>query len=365
MSGDVDTERGTAGSVAASPEPIASLNEQLRRFNLRVHQPGDPPLMTPEPVSTVQPYLWRWADLEGAAREVAAAVSLEAGGDRRTLRLVNPGLPYGTTHTLWAAVQQVLPGEVATAHRHTPAALRFIIQGQGAATTVEGERYPMCPGDMLLTPSWTWHDHENTGKERMIWLDGLDIPLVRALHAVFFEPYSAPKQPVGPWPEDSFRRFGAGSLRPLGSRLAGRASPLLVYPWARTLEALEALAGTAPDPHEDVALEYQNPLSGGSALPTIGLAIQLLRPGVQTRAHRHTSSTVYHVVRGEGFTVIDGTRYDWTERDFFVVPPWAWHEHANVSSREAAILFQMNDMPTMEALGLYRAEAYAANGGHQ
>lgn len=336
---------------------ITDLATELQRYHLRVRQEGDPPLMTREPTTTVQPHVWRWRDVYELGKRVAETVSLEPGDDRRTLRLVNPGLPYGATHTLWAAVQEVLPGEVATAHRHTASAIRFIIQGQGAATTVQGEHYPMRIGDVLLTPSWTWHDHENTGSEPMLWLDGLDIPLVRALHAVFFEPYRAPKQPLAEWPENSFRRYSAGSLRPLrAAQPAWNASPLLVYPWQRTLESLEALAGTEPDPFDDVALEYQNPLTGGSAMPTIGLAMQMLRPGVETRPHRHTSSSVHHVVRGEGATIIDNTRYDWSERDFFVVPPWTWHAHVNASSHAPAIIFQFNDLPVMHALGLYREE---------
>lgn len=333
------------------------LQEALERAHVRVHQPTDRPLMTAEPETTVEPYLWRWQDLRPLLQRVLETVPLEAGGERRTLRLVNPGLPYGTTHTLWASIQQILPGEIATAHRHTPAAFRFIIQGSGATTTVEGERYPMAPSDLLLTPSWTWHDHQHNGTEPMIWLDGLDIPLVRAMHAVFFEPYSQPQQPVAEWPEDSLRRFGAGGLRPPGVRARDRWSPLLVYRWERTREALDDLARTKADPFDDVVLEYQNPLTGGPALPTIGLQIQLLRPGIHTQAHRHTSSTVYHVVQGAGYSRIGGARYDWAERDFLVVPPWTWHEHANISSKEPAILFQMNDIPVMAALDLYREEA--------
>jgi gentisate 1,2-dioxygenase len=337
---------------------ITDLATDLERAHLRVRQADDPPLMTHEPTTTVQPHVWRWRDVYELGKRVAETVALEPGDDRRTLRLVNPGLPYGATHTLWAAVQEVLPGEVATAHRHTVSAIRFIIQGQGGATTVEGEHYPMRVGDVLLTPSWTWHDHENTGTEPMIWLDGLDIPLVRALHAVFFEPYGEPKQPLAEHPDESFRRFSSGTLRPMrGSRPGWNASPLLVYPWQRTLEALETLAGSDnTDPFDDVALEYQNPATGGPAMPTIDLAMQMLRPGVQTRAHRHTSSSVHHVVRGEGATIIEGQRYEWSERDFFVIPPWAWHAHINASAHEPAIVFQMNDVPVMQMVGLYREE---------
>jgi gentisate 1,2-dioxygenase len=196
----------------------------------------------------------------------------------------------------------------------------------------------------------------------MVWLDGLDIPLARALHAVFFQPYPADQQQSSRPDDESLYQYGAAGLRPVGAPHGGRASALAVYKWDRTVAALKGLAATGPyDPYDDVAFEYRDPATGVPALPTIGLGIQMLRPGVRTRAHRHTSSTVYHVVRGAGTTLVNGTAYDWGERDFFVVPPWAWHEHVNRSASEPAILFQMNDQPTMRALDLYREEGRADN----
>jgi gentisate 1,2-dioxygenase len=283
---------------------------------------------------------------------VAAGVTLEPGGDRRTIRLTNPGLSYGTTHTLTAAIQQVLPGELATAHRHTPTAFRFIIDAKGVSTTVDGERYPMEAGDVLLTPNWCWHDHQNDGTETAVWLDGLDVPLVKLMNAMFFEPYPHDRQPVQDPPDGASRQFSAPGLVPPRTP-----APFLpVYKWAATLAALHALAAATADPFDDVILEYRNPATGGPALQTIGLAMQLFRPGVHTRAHRHSHSTIYHVVRGRGATTINGTPFSWAERDFMVVPPWAWHEHSNGSSMDEAILFQMNDMPAMKALGLFREQ---------
>ena len=329
-----------------------NLNRELARQHLAVYQPDDPPLLTAEPVTAVQPYRWKWADLQPLLEQVAAGVSLDPGGNRRTLRLVNPGLPYGTTHTLWGGIQQVLPGEVAIAHRHTPSAFRFIIQGQGASTTVDGERYRMEPGDLLLTPNWCWHDHQNDGNETALWLDGLDIPLVRAMNAMFFEPYAEDRQPVHGPPDSGTHKISAPGLLP------PRSAPtfLPIYKWSATLNALHALASTEPDPFDDALLEYRNPVSGEPALRTIGLAIQLLQPGARTSLHRHSSSTVYHVVRGSGASVVNGTTFEWSERDFVVVPPWAWHSHQNTSSSDEAILFQMNDVPAMQALGLYREQ---------
>ena len=177
---------------------------------------------------------------------------------------------------------------------------------------------------------------------------------------MFFQPYTADQQ-VSLRPEnESLAQFGTAGLRPIGVPHGGPPSALAVYKWDRTLAALEALAATGPhDPYDDVAFEYCDPLTGRPALPTIGLGIQMLRPGVDTAAHRHTSSTVYHVVRGEGTTIVNGTPHRWGARDFLVVPPWAWHEHVNASAQQPAIVFQMNDQPTMRALDLYREEGRA------
>ncbi len=345
------------------PSPSA-LNAKLAEFNIRVHHPDDGPTITREPQSTMRPILWRRDDLVRLLHLVGTAVGMEAGGYRRTLRLTNPGLPYGTTPTFWGSIQHILPGEVATAHRHSPHAFRFIMKGSGASTTVDGEHYPMNKGDIVLTPAWTWHDHQHHGTEPMTWLDGLDISLVRSVHASFFEPYTQSQQPSASIPDRSLREFGSGIMRPMnGPPLRRNASPLLVYPWARAEQALRDFSATEPDPFDDFVLEYQNPTTGGPALSTLGLALQWLRPGMRGRTHRHTGSVLYHVVRGEGSTIIANECFDWGEGDFVALPPWSWHAHTNRSETDEAILFQVNDFPAMTALGLYREEARLA--GHQ
>ena len=138
---------------------------------------------------------------------------------------------------------------------------------------------------------------------------------------------------------------------------SGGPSPVLAYTWSRAQEALSQAAGLDPDPFDDTLLEYQNPLTGGPALPTIGTAIQTLRPGAKCKPHRHTGSVVYYVVRGQGTTVIDGQRFDWSKGDFLALPPWAVHAHQNRSDKADAVLFQVNDIPVLKSLGLYREEA--------
>lgn len=343
--------------VMSDASERAAIEAELRSHNIVVAQPNDPPLFTSTPNSAMQPWHWKAADLARLLDLIGSRLKLEAGGMRRTLRLANPGLPYGTTPTLWCSIQYIHPGEVATSHRHAANALRFVMQGSGTETTVDGEAYMMHQGDLVLTPSWTWHDHENLSPAPMVWLDVLDISLVRALHATFFEGHDAPRQPVSPVSDRSFREFGSGIMRPVGARAQKPSSPVLAYSWDRVLAALEAAAVLEPDPHHDILLEYQNPLTGGPAMPTIGTRLQMLRPGIETQPLRHTGSAVYYAVEGEGAMMIEDQCFEWGPGDFIALPAWARHWHANRSSSNRAILFQVNDIVVLQALGLYREQA--------
>jgi gentisate 1,2-dioxygenase len=311
----------------------------------------------------LEPFLWRWSEVEPLVLKSGEVVTPDRDVERRTMRLATPGLNRGTTHTLVAALQLLLPGECAPAHRHTPTAIRWILKGEGAYTTVEGDKCYMEPGDLILTPSWTWHDHANEGTEPMIWLDGLDVPLVGYLQANFYEQFSEHQQPVT-GVGDSIRKYAAGALRPAWEEVQVPYSPLWHYKWDRTYGALKGLSELGSSPFDDVAMEYTDPVTGGAVLRTMACWIQMIRPGVHTKAHRHTSSKVYQVFRGAGSSVIDGQRFDWNEGDFFIVPSWAWHEHANDSGQEA-ILFSIQDIPIMKAAALYREEPYTEHAGHQ
>jgi gentisate 1,2-dioxygenase len=341
-----------------------ALKEDLAKFNCRVHQPDDPPLFSRTPQSASQTVHWRWTDLAPLLDRLGKQLTLEPGGNRRTLRLHNPGLPYGTTHTFWASIQVILPGEIASNHRHTANAFRFIMKGNGATTTVNGERYAMNEGDLVLTPGMTWHDHEYHGKEPMIWLDVLDISLMKSMHATFFEPSEQLQQKVDAVPDSSWRRYGSGLMSPPGCAPGDANNPLLAYPREMAQTALHQAAGLEPDPFEDVVLEYRNPLNGGPVMRTMGMRLQMLRPHTHTRARRHTGSKLYYVVSGQGTTIVNGIPYEWNTGDFLTVQPWAWHEHLNRSNAQA-VLFQVNDIPAMSALGYFFEEALAENGGHQ
>lgn len=316
--------------------------------------------MTSEPVVKSVPHVWRWKDVRPRALRAAELVTAEEA-ERRVLMLVNPGLKpkLGVTATLFAGIQIVLPGEIARTHHHTPAAVRFIIEGEPEKgyTAVSHEKSYMSKGDFLTTPNWAWHDHGNEGTQPVIWLDGLDIPFILSMDAMFFEYYPERTQPIAKQVDDSIRRYGS-NLKPTWERPIGEGvySPVLNYKWRDTRAALHALREDAGSPFDGIVMEYVNPYTGGPNLPTMSSYLQLLRKGERTRAHRHVASTIYHVAEGGGHSVIGGARFDWVEGDTFVVPAWTWHEHAGAGGE--AVLFSCSDRPILRAFGLDREEEH-------
>jgi gentisate 1,2-dioxygenase len=307
-------------------------------------------LMPDEPRPAAKPWLWPWQVVRPLCERAGELVPIERGGERRVLALANPGLgglPFATP-TLWAAFQYLGPGESAPAHRHSPGAIRFVIEGEGAWTTVDGDACDMTPGDLVLTPSWCWHDHKNASDRAMIWFDGLDMPTVIALDAVFFEPHPDASQAVH-GRNVSERVFGGGAAIPSTATHDKPHSPLLVYRWRDVDAALRAELEAGDEPA--ATLRYVNPLDGASALPTLGCAMTRLRPGRATRPVRRAGSSVYVVFRGRGASVIEGERFAWEPGDSFAVPSWAAIEHA---ASEPADLFSIDDRPVFERLGLFR-----------
>jgi gentisate 1,2-dioxygenase len=321
---------------------------------------------TRERPALLQPFLWRWPVIYSCLMESGDVVRLghiDEAAKRRTVQLVNPSLiaQKATTRTLQMSIQLVKACERAECHRHTAAALRFIVEGDGTAyTTVEGEQMFMEPGDLVLTPSWTWHDHFNPGNQHVVWLDVLDSHLTNYLDAAFEENYGeGPAQPV--LKSDGSCRHSMGAIRARRTAVDGR-TLAYTYKWRDTLETLQAAAGSgASDECDGVLLEYTNPLTGGPTMPTIGCWVQSLKPGGATKPHRHTSSTIYHVVQGDGLTILGGKKQagnelKWETKDCFFVPSWQWHHFRNNSRKDPAIIFSVTDRPVLESLGLYREE---------
>ena len=320
------------------------------------------------PKSSSVPVLWRYADLRDHVLKSVELVSPEKAG-RRVIYLNNPGRKEFAAACGWlySGLQVMHAGEEASAHAHSASALRFIMEGRGAYTIVDGHKMTLGANDFVLTPNGTWHEHGvSADGTTCIWQDGLDIPLVNTLEANFYAVHDDMKQAVGYPVDDMTNTWGNPGLRPSGGEWSKPYSPLLKYEWGPTYEALGKYArATDGSPFDGVLMNYVNPLTGGPVMQTIGAAMQMLRPGERTRAHRHTGSFIYQVAKGRGHSVIGGKRFDWQERDIFCVPSWMWHEHANVSDSEDACLFTFNDLPVMQSLGLYREEAYGDNGGQQ
>ena len=321
-----------------------------------------------EPVSESVAVVWRYRDLRDHVLRSIELVTPEAAG-RRVVYLNNPGRTEMSAAVGWiyAGLQAMNPGEVASAHRHSASAIRFIMEGEGAYTIVDGHKMTLAENDFVLTPSGTWHEHgvEATGRT-CIWQDGLDIPFVNAMEANFYEVHPDLRQAVAFEIDDTTRTWGNAGLTPSGGDWTERYSPMFKYEWQPTYEALNRYAEcTEGSPFDGVLMEYVNPVTNGPVMPTLGASMQMLRAGEHTNAHRHTGSFLYHVTKGSGYSIIDGVRYDWSERDIFCVPSWAWHEHANGSGSDDACLFCLSDLPVIRALGLYREQSFGDNAGRQ
>jgi len=316
-------------------------------------------LVTPEPRSPCQPASWRFDDIRSAMMEAGGLITAKEA-ERRVLVLENPGLRGQSriTTSLYAGVQLVLPGEVAPAHRHTQSALRFVLEGSGAYTAVNGERTIMREGDLIITPPMAWHDHGNPSDEPIFWLDGLDIPVVQFLDASFAEHLDVDEQPITRPMGDSDARYGA-NLLPVDHKEGGGSSPVFNYPYGRTRDALERMRRMDGwDTCHGLKMRYASPVTGNHAMATMGTFVQLLPKGFGTAAYRSTDATVFAPIEGHGRSVVslrDGGEHviEWGRRDLFVVPSWHRVRH---EADEDSVLFSFSDRPIQEVLHLFRED---------
>jgi len=310
-------------------------------------------LVTATPVTACRP--WRWAYRQVRPYLLEACDLISTGeAQRRVLVLENPGVPGQSriTGNLFAGLQIIKPGESAPPHRHVASALRFIIEGHDAFTAIHGERTVMAPGDFVITPSWTWHDHGSDSDEVVMWLDGLDMHIVNMCEASFCENYQ------GEYPVT--RPYGASAaevgsnLLPVDYKAPSQTSPILNYPYAVTREALYRLTRIRDaDRWCGYKMNYINPVTGGSAMPTMTTSIQLLPRGFKTQPYRCTSGTVYNVVEGRGTTRCGDWTVEWEPRDVFVIP--SWHRFT-IESTEDAVLFSFSDRIVQEKLDFFREQ---------
>ncbi|MFT5337326.1 MAG: gentisate 1,2-dioxygenase [Luteibaculaceae bacterium] len=316
-----------------------------------------------EPRTSSVPMLWKYDDLRDLVIKSSSLVSPEEAG-RRVVYLVNDNRKDVSAAVGWlyTGLQVTRPGESTSAHKHKASALRFIMEGKGGFTVVDGNRIEFEVNDFVITPNSTWHEHGVAEDGEMcIWQDGLDIPLVNAMEAndyAVHENTQAVISPVNHLPNT----FGNPGLLPANAVWDKPYSPVFKYAWKDVYPALlKAAEVNEDDPYDGIIMRYSNPVTGGHVMQTMGASMQLLRPGFHSKAHQHTGSFVYQCAKGKGYTIINGQRFDWKKRDIFCVPSWAVHEHVNLSDTEDACLFSFNDLPTIEAMGLYQERECSEN----
>jgi gentisate 1,2-dioxygenase len=356
---------GTDARTFESAEHQARLAELYRDFAaagmtpLWLTREGLMPLH-PEPKAV--PHVWRWAELLPLAARSAELVPVGRGGERRAISLGNPGLtgdPY-TTPTLWAAIQYLAPRESAPEHRHSQSAFRFVLDGEGVWTVVDGDPVAMRRGDLLLTPGWQFHGHHNVSDRPMAWLDGLDIPLVAETDQGFFE--FGPDQvrtTATPERSQSERLWGQPGLTPAALAGPRPASPLMAYRWAHTDAALtaqleladEGLPGVLAPGH--AAVRYTNPATGGDALTTMRTEFHRLRAGAASRPPRTSASSVWQVFDGTGSVKLDDAERPLERGDVIAVPAWT---KFSIRAGSQLDVFTFSDAPVFEKLHLLRTE---------
>jgi gentisate 1,2-dioxygenase len=295
-------------------------------------------------------HVWRWETIEPLIDAAVGETNMD-NAERRVLVLHNPALNamgrMGASKSLSVNLQVLMPGERARPHRHTMSALRFVLEGSGAVTVVDGKPCEMARGDMILTPGWTWHEHVHEGDTRMVWVDALDVPVHDFLDTGVFEP--GPAYDVPDLPSDE--AFSAPGLTPESDFGGIGYSPMFRYPWQATVDALAAMPSNKDGSR---VLRYTNPATGGAAMTTIDCHVVGLAKGQATRPYRTNSSAVCVVVDGEGTTEVDGTTLTWRENDVFALPHDSWISHT--AARKDTRLFQVSDRELFNRMGILREE---------
>jgi gentisate 1,2-dioxygenase len=340
------------------PGPKHNIEATRQDYYARIAKQGMKPLWTvmsslipDEPASRCAPAVWHFNDVKSLVMESGGLITAEEA-KRRVLILENPAL-HGesrVTNTLFAGIQMIMPGEVAPAHRHASSAIRFVLDGEGAYTAVEGEKAFMSPGDFVITANWAPHDHGNTSDKPMLWLDVLDVPAVNFFETSFAEDFDTPTQPTTRQDGDSLNFYASGVL-PDGTPAMKR-TPVINYTYARTRPIIERRmqAGDIDKSH-GARVRYANPINGGPVLPTMGANLAMLPRDFRGEPYRSTDGTIFVCAEGQGITDVDGHVLEWGPNDVFVVPSWKRYTHR---TSKQSVLFSISDRPAQEALGLWR-----------
>jgi len=324
----------------------------LRELNLVPLWPNLRALMpagTPRP--RTQATLWSYETLRPLLLKAGTLTPIEKA-ERRVLVLANPGHGLDrmqASAAMYLGMQLLLPGEWAPSHRHTPNAVRMVVEGTGAWTTVDGERCEMKRGDLILTPTGLWHEHGHDGDEPVVWLDVLDLPLVYTLEASYH--VDGTRQSARPGRgERGYTRGGIVPTPAFGR--SGRPYPMLRYPWAETRAALEALAAGRPE-LDAVQVTYVNPETGGDAENILGFHALMLRPGQTLELPARSPAVVLHLIEGGAEVAVEARRFVLAEADTCCAPGYSALTLVNRSAGAPAFLFVADESPLHRKLGLY------------
>jgi len=357
------TAKQSASEMSVDPGRKHNIDAVREEFYARISRRDMAPLwkvmssvVTKEPKTRCVPHVWHYEDVKSLVMESGGLISAEEAL-RRVLILENPALrgESKATNTLFAGIQMILPGEVAPAHRHVSSAIRFVLDGEGAYTAVEGEKAFMSPGDFVITANWAPHDHGNPSEKPMLWLDVLDFPAVNFFEASFADYFDekAKMQNTTRHDGDSAAFYASGVL-PDGAPAVLNRSPVINYTYARTRPILDRLkkAG-AVDKSHGARVRYANPINGGPVLPTMGASLALFPKGFEGEPYRATDGTILVCTEGGGTTRVEDEVLEWGVNDVFVVPPWKRYSH---HPAKESVLFSISDRPAQESLGIWRED---------
>ena len=294
---------------------------------------------------------WPYADIRPLLMKAGELTPIDKA-ERRVLVLANPGHGLDkmqASAAMYLGMQLLLPGEWAPSHRHTPNAVRMVVEGTGAWSTVEGEKCEMVRGDLILTPTGLWHEHGHDGHEPVVWLDVLDLPLVHYLEASYH--VDGGRQTV--MSAHGERAYGHGGLLPTPVfERSRKAYPMLRYPWADARAALESLAAARPK-LEAVQITYTNPETGEHAENILGFYALMLRPGQSLRLPARSPAMVFHVIEGGVNVEVGLQRFTLAQADTCCTPGYTAVTLSNLSGNTPAFVFIADETPLHKKLGVF------------
>ena len=352
----------TRPSTATSADPYADFSNALEKVSAQPLWDRYGRVTRRSPAAADTPMHWPWAAMSPLIDRAVKEVSMQ-DAERRVLLLTHPAFKdsFATTTNLSAGLQTLLPGETARAHRHTLQAIRFVMQGGGAVTSVNAQACEMHEGDLVLTPAWTWHEHVHPGIERVVWFDGLDLPLCRDIDTMFFELAGMPgagQDNYDPFTTRApYAQTHAVNLKPDASDGHGASPSRFRYAKGRAWKALDA---APPAPDGSRLLRYVSGDSLGAVLPTLDCYLQALPANKPTQRMRSTSNAVCVVAQGSGSSQVGEQTFQWQKNDVFSLPHWNWVSHT--AATDDAVIFMMTDRELLASMGYLKNEFATAEG---